>query len=53
VSAGVPSRESARDEGPLVAHLILDLEEFVVLLEGPLGIGDAFVQVVVVSRCQK
>jgi len=49
----VPAGELAGDEGPFVAHLVLDLEKFVFLLQGPLGVADALVQVVVVSRLRK
>ncbi len=49
VSGGVPSGEVGGDKGPFIADLVLHIEQFIFLLEGPFFIADVFIEVVMIS----
>jgi hypothetical protein len=46
---GIPSRDLLRNGGPLIADLLVQMEEQVLLVARPLGADDVGVQVVVIS----
>lgn len=49
VGVGVPSGEVGGNEGPLIANLVLDVEQFIFFLKCPFLIADVFIEVIMIS----